>query len=32
MLNPDHASKASTIEAVLRRLGARISLTVGKAA
>ncbi len=32
MLNPDHATKAGTIDAVLRRLGARISLTVDKAA
>jgi len=32
MLNPDSATKAGTIEAVLRQLGARISLTVDKAA
>ena len=32
MLNPDHATKTATIDAVLRRLGARISLTVDKAA
>ena len=32
MLNPDHATKAATIDAVLGRLGARISLTVDKAA
>ena len=32
MLNPDHATKASTIDAVLHRLGVRISLTVDKAA
>ena len=32
MLNPDHATKASTIEAVLGRLGTRLSLTVDKAA
>lgn len=32
MLNPDHATKAATIDTVLRRLGARISLTVDKAA
>ena len=32
MLNPDHATKASTIEAVLGRFGARISVTVEKAA
>ena len=28
MLNPDHATKASTIDAVLRRLGTYVSLTV----
>ena len=28
MLNPDHATKASTIDAVLRRLGSCVSLTV----
>ena len=32
MLNPDYATKADTIDAVLRRLGAQISLTVDKAA
>ena len=32
MLNPDHATKAGTIDAVLRHFGARISLTVSKAA
>ena len=32
MLNPDHATKASTIDAVLRQLGTYVSLTVGKAA
>lgn len=32
MLNPDHATKAATIDAVLHRLGARLSLTVDKAA
>ena len=32
MLNPDHATKAGTIDAVLRQLGTRISLTVEKAA
>ena len=28
MLNPDHATKAGTIDAVLRRLGTCVSLTV----
>ena len=32
MLNPDHATKAGTIDAVLGHLGARLSLTVDKAA
>ena len=32
MLNLDHATKAGTIDAVLRQLGARVSLTVNKAA
>ena len=32
MLNPDHATKTSTIDAVLRQLGTYVSLTVGKAA
>ena len=32
MLNPDHATKAGTIEVVVRHLGARLSLTVEKAA
>ncbi len=32
MLNPDHATKASTIDAVLRQLGTCVSLTIGKAA
>ena len=32
MLNPDHATKASTIERALRRLGKRLSVTVGEAA
>ncbi len=31
MLNPDHATKASTIDAVLRHLGTCVSLTVNKA-
>ncbi len=32
MLNPDHATKTATIDRVLRRLGKRVSVTVGKAA
>ena len=32
MLNPDHATKAATIDCALRQLGRRISLTVGEAA
>ena len=32
MLNPDHATKASTVDAALRQLGKCIFLTVGKAA
>ena len=32
MLNPDHATKAGTIDAVLRQLGACVSLTVDKVA
>ena len=32
MLNPDHATKAATIDCALRRLGKRVSLTVGEAA
>ncbi|MCY4470553.1 MAG: type II toxin-antitoxin system HicB family antitoxin [Thiotrichales bacterium] len=32
MLNPDHATKAATIDGALRRLGKRVSLTVGEAA
>ena len=32
MLNPDHATKASTIERALRRLGKRVSVIVGEAA
>ena len=32
MLNPEHATKAATIERVLRRSGKRIAVTVGKAA
>jgi antitoxin HicB len=32
MLNPDHATKASTIEYALRRLGKSVSVTVGEAA
>ena len=32
MLNPDHATKVATIDGALRRLGKRVSLTVGEAA
>ena len=32
MLNPDHATKAATIDRVLRRLGKRLTVTVGEAA
>lgn len=32
MLNPDHATKAATIERALRVLGKQVSLTVGEAA
>ena len=32
MLNPDHATKAATIDRVLRRLGKCVSVTVGEAA
>ena len=32
MLNPDHATKASAIDRALRRLGKRVSVTVGEAA
>ena len=32
MLNPDHATKAATIERALRVLGKRVSVTVGEAA
>ena len=32
MLNPDHATKAGTLDTVLRRLGTCVSLTVHKAA
>ena len=32
MLNPAHATKAGTIDAVLRQLSTRVSLTVNKAA
>ena len=28
MLNPDHATKATTIDRVLRRLGKRLTVTV----
>ena len=32
MLNPDHATKAATIDQALLQLGKRVSVTVGKAA
>ena len=32
MLNPDHATKAGTIDRALRRLGKRVSVSVGRAA
>ena len=32
MLNPDHATKAATIDRALRRLGKRLTVTVGGAA
>lgn len=32
MLNPDHATKAATIDRALRRLGKRLSVTVDEAA
>ncbi|MCY4506714.1 MAG: type II toxin-antitoxin system HicB family antitoxin [Acidobacteria bacterium] len=32
MLNPDHATKAAAIDRALRRLGKRVSVTVGEAA
>ena len=32
MLNPDHATKATTIDRALRRLGKRLSVSVGEAA
>ena len=32
MLNPDHATKAATMERALRVLGKRVSVTVGEAA
>ena len=32
MLNPDHATKAATIDRALRRLGKRVTVTVGEAA
>ena len=32
MLNPDHATKAATIDRALRRLGKHVSVTVGEAA
>ena len=32
MLNPDHATKSAAIDRALRRLGKRVSVTVGEAA
>jgi hypothetical protein len=32
MLNPDHATKATTIDRALRRLGKRVIVTVGETA
>ena len=32
MLNPEHSTKAATIDRVLRRLGKRVTVTVGEAA
>lgn len=32
MLNPEHATKAATIDRVLRRLGKRVSVTIDEAA
>ena len=32
MLNPDHATKAATLDRALRRLGKHVSVTVGEAA
>ena len=32
MLNPDHATRAGTIDRALRRLGRRVTVTVGEAA
>jgi len=32
MLNPEHSTKAATIDGALRRLGKRVTLTVAKAA
>lgn len=32
MLNPEHSTKAATMDGALRRLGKRVSLTVAKAA
>ena len=32
MLNPNHATKAATIDRALRRLGKRVSVSVGRAA
>ena len=32
MLNPDHATRADTIDRALRRLGKRVTVTIGEAA
>ena len=32
MLNPEHSTKAETIDRALRRLGKRVTVTVGEAA
>ena len=32
MLNPEHSTKAATIDRALRRLGKRVTVTVGEAA
>ena len=32
MLNPDHATKAATIDGAMRQLGKRLTVTVGEAA
>ena len=32
MLNPEHSTKAATIDRALRRMGKRVTVTVGEAA